>query len=565
MGTITAVVFDIGGVLEQVEDRQALRDRWSQRLNLDPADLAARLAAVDPDRQIEVGAMDEPTYARRYADALGLDAAQADAFMRDLWDWYCGRPDQELIDFMAGRRPAYRTGILSDPRAYLLTRCGGFPGRSQTGRSADGCDLVVRRRLPGPGRSRRTRGGHRADDAAYPRAGARTTAPGTRPSDLTLAVTQDWYRVDPTRPAGRKEAVMRDALIRYGLFLAETVTLVLAVIVLVGAVVVLINRQTHAGRHRPAVELKNLNQRYDELGRAMRYQMLPRPAARAARKADRKADRAREKTRTRQDRRRAKQPDQPDQANQPNQANQADQPDQAQRRPRLFVLDFHGDLRASQVTALRDEVTAVLMTATERDEVVLRLENPGGTVHEQGLAASQLQRLKDSGIQLTVAVDKVAASGGYLMACVAQTILAAPFAIVGSIGVIDQLPNFHRLLDRAGIDFEMFKGGDAKRTVTMFGRTTEEDRARRNEQVQEIHDLFKQFVAAHRPGLDLARVATGQYWYGQQALELGLVDQLVTSDDYLLAARDRADIFHLRCLTPRSLRQRLAGGIRLLT
>jgi serine protease SohB len=339
---------------------------------------------------------------------------------------------------------------------------------------------------------------------------------------------------------------MREALIRYGLFLAETVTLVLAVIVLVGAVVVLINRQAHAGRHRPAVELKNLNQRYDELGRAMRDQMLSRPEAKAARKADR----AREKTRNRQDRLRAKQPD---------------QADPAQRRPRVFVLDFHGDLRASQVTALRDEVTAVLMTATERDEVVLRLENPGGTVLEQGLAASQLQRLKDSGIRLTVAVDKVAASGGYMMACVAQTILAAPFAIVGSIGVIDQLPNFHRLLDRAGIDFEMFKGGDAKRTVTMFGRTTEEDRARRNEQVQEIHDLFKQFVGAHRPGLDLARVATGQYWYGRKALELGLVDQLVTSDDYLLAARDRADIFHLRCLTPRSLRQRLAGGIRLLT
>ncbi|HET9657231.1 MAG TPA: protease SohB, partial [Kineosporiaceae bacterium] len=222
-------------------------------------------------------------------------------------------------------------------------------------------------------------------------------------------------------------------------------------------------------------------------------------------------------------------------------------------------LDFHGDLRASQVAALREEITAVLLTATERDEVVLRLENPGGTVHEQGLAASQLRRLTERGIPLTVAVDKIAASGGYMMACVAGRIVAAPFAVVGSIGVIDQTPNFHRLLDRHGIDYEMFKGGEHKRTVTLFGRTTEEDRARRTEEVQEVHELFKDFVAANRPGLDLTRVATGQYWYGSRALELGLVDELTTSDDYLLARRDSADIYQLRFTPARSLRQRLAG------
>jgi serine protease SohB len=364
---------------------------------------------------------------------------------------------------------------------------------------------------------------------------------------------------------------MHEALIRYGLFLAETVTLLVALIVAMGVVVGLISRQTRAGRHRPEVEVKNLNRRYDDLARMMRDQMLPGPEAKAARKADRR----RQKAEVREQRRRAKHPQPPplpgsgtpgasavpspgaDTAPNPGATTSAS----GDGRPRVFVLDFHGDLRATQVAALREEITAVLMTATDRDEVVLRLENPGGTVHEQGLAASQLQRLKDHGLRLTVAVDKVAASGGYMMACVAHTILAAPFAVVGSIGVIDQLPNFHRLLDRAGIDYEMFKGGESKRTVTMFGRTTEEDRARRSEHVQEVHELFKQFVAAHRPALDIFRVATGEYWYGTRALELGLVDRLITSDDYLMAACEGADIFQVRFRSARTLRRRLASGV----
>lgn len=356
---------------------------------------------------------------------------------------------------------------------------------------------------------------------------------------------------------------MHDALIRYGLFLAETVTLLVALIIAVGGIAALVSRQARAGRHRPAVEVKNLNHRYEDLARAMRDQMLSGPEV----KASRKADHRRRKAEVREQRRRAKRlrpPEPPEPrgtvAGAGTPVTAVVTPERPGRR-RVFVLDFHGDLRATQVTALREEITAVLMTATEADEVVLRLENPGGTVHEQGLAASQLQRLKDRGLRLTVAVDKVAASGGYMMACVAHTILAAPFAVVGSIGVIDQLPNFHRLLDRAGIDYEMFKGGQSKRTVTMFGRTTEEDRVRRNEQVQEIHGLFKQFVAAHRPGLDISQVATGEYWYGTRALDLGLVDRLITSDDYLMAAREAADIFQVRYHAARTLRQRLAAGV----
>jgi serine protease SohB len=349
---------------------------------------------------------------------------------------------------------------------------------------------------------------------------------------------------------------MREALIRYGLFLAETVTLLATVLVAFAIVVALVGRQARAGRQRPVVELKNLDRRYDDLAQAMRDQLLPAPLAKAARKADRR----RHKAEAKQHRHEAKQHRHGAKQHRHGAGQSpADGAPAASARPRLFVVDFHGDLRASQVTALREEVTAVLFSATEADEVLVRLENPGGTVHEQGLAASQLQRLRDRGIRLTVAVDTMAASGGYMMACVAHRIVAAPFAIIGSIGVIDQLPNFHRLLDRAGIDYEQFKGGESKRTVTMFTPTTDEDRAKRSEQVLAVHELFKQFVVAHRPGLDLARVATGEYWYGTQALELGLVDELMTSDDYLLAARDRADLFQLRYSAARSLRQRLSG------
>ena len=237
---------------------------------------------------------------------------------------------------------------------------------------------------------------------------------------------------------------MREAVIQYGLFLAETLTLLL---VIAGAVA-LITRLARRGRRRPWLEVKNVNRRYDDVTRAVRAQILPGPQV----KLERKADRRRARAQAREQRRQAKHPQ-----------TTAAQPDGASAPPqrlRLFVLDFQGDVHASQVAALREEITAVLMIATPQDEVVLRLENPGGLVHDQGLAASQLQRLTDRGVPLTVAVDKVAASGGYLMACVATKILAAPFAIVGSIGVISQTPNFHRLLDRHGIDYEQFKGGE---------------------------------------------------------------------------------------------------------
>jgi serine protease SohB len=236
------------------------------------------------------------------------------------------------------------------------------------------------------------------------------------------------------------------------------------------------------------------------------------------------------------------------------------QPKRGQDRPKLYVLHFTGDIRATHAVALREEITAVVGVATPRDEVVVRLNNPGGTVHEQGFAASQLLRLRQRDIPLTVCVDTMAASGGYLMACVANRIVAAPFAVVGSIGVIAVVPKVHRLLERAGVDVEQYTAGRYKRTVTPFGATTEDAREKLTEELAQTHELFKSWVAAHRPQVDLDRVATGEHWYGTTALELGLVDEILTSDDYLLRAREERDIVELRYRTRIPVSRRLLGS-----
>lgn len=205
-----------------------------------------------------------------------------------------------------------------------------------------------------------------------------------------------------------------------------------------------------------------------------------------------------------------------------------------QKEKRVFVLDFDGDIKASAVKHLREEISAIISTANKGDEVVLRLESGGGMVHGYGLAAAQLVRLKEAGLTLTVCVDKIAASGGYMMACVADKILAAPFAVVGSIGVVSQMPNFNKWLKKHDIDYEMFTAGEYKRTVTMFGENDDEDRAKYKEELEQTHELFKHFVTTYRPQLDLSKVANGDHWYGEDALKLNLVDELSTSDAYLL-------------------------------
>ncbi|HFU4226722.1 TPA: protease SohB [Streptococcus suis] len=201
---------------------------------------------------------------------------------------------------------------------------------------------------------------------------------------------------------------------------------------------------------------------------------------------------------------------------------------------RLFVLDFDGDIQAKEVDNLREEITAILTLASQGDEVLVRLESPGGLVYGYGLGASQLLRLKDKQIPLTISVDKVAASGGYLMAAVADRIVAAPFALVGSIGVVAEIPNIHRLLKKHEIDVDVMTAGKYKRTLTFMGENTAEGRDTFQEELNEVHHLFKDFVQENRPILDIEQVSTGETWYGTSAKKVHLVDEIATSDDLIL-------------------------------
>lgn len=225
---------------------------------------------------------------------------------------------------------------------------------------------------------------------------------------------------------------------------------------------------------------------------------------------------------------------------------------------KIFVLDFKGDIQASAVENLREEITLILATAKAgRDRVVVRLESPGGMVHGYGLAAAQLVRLRDAGFHLTICVDKVAASGGYMMACIANEIISAPFAVVGSIGVVAQVPNFNRLLKEHNVDFELYTAGQYKRTVTMFGENTPEGKAKFEEELQQTHVLFKHFVEKYRPQLNVDKVATGEHWYGQDALDLNLVDKLQTSDEYLLALLPQHDVYVINTRKKATLGEKL--------
>ncbi len=322
-------------------------------------------------------------------------------------------------------------------------------------------------------------------------------------------------------------------LSEYGLFLLEFLTIV---VVIVSAVLVVLSaaKKTHV---QDGLTVEHINRSVEQRADSVRRAMLGRRDARRLarqRSKEQKAERKRAKRKEKQ-------------------------AEAAQRR-RVFVLDFKGDIRASATASLREEVSAIIGLAEPGDEVLLRLENAGGAVHEHGLAASQLLRLRSRGIPLTVAVDKVAASGGYLMASAADRILAAPFAIIGSIGVLVQLPNFHRLLDEKGIDFELITAGPYKRTLTLFGRNTDEGREKMKEELVEVHELFQKQLKELRPVVDLEQVATGEHWYGSRALELRLIDEIGTSDDYLLAAAESADLYRLSYRRQRKLVERMLQG-----
>lgn len=236
---------------------------------------------------------------------------------------------------------------------------------------------------------------------------------------------------------------------------------------------------------------------------------------------------------------------------------QKEAPNQATKR--LFVIDFQGDIRCSAVNNLREIITAILQVAQPQDEVLLKLESGGGMIAPYGLAASQLERLKQQSIPLTVAIDKVAASGGYLMACVADQILAAPFAIIGSIGVVAQLPNFHRFLKKRDIDFELVTAGPYKRTLTLFGENTAKAREKMQAELEEVHRIFKTFITQHRQQVDIERVATGEHWLASEALTQHLVDRLITSDDYLLrCAKEAVAMYEVSYTSKKSLSEKLS-------
>lgn len=314
----------------------------------------------------------------------------------------------------------------------------------------------------------------------------------------------------------------------YGLFLLELLT-VAALVVLVAIIAISAARRSH---EHEGLTVEHLNKTARQRADVVRRALLGR---RDSRKLLRQRDKA-EKA----ERRKQKQ--------------------QPEDRRRIYVLDFKGDIRASATASLREEISAIIDVARKGDEVLLRLENAGGAVHEHGLAASQLLRLRARGIPLTAAVDKVAASGGYLMACAADRIIAAPFAIIGSIGVLVQLPNFHRLLESKGIDFEQITAGPYKRKLSLFGQNTDEGREKMKEEVVEVHELFQRQVRDLRPSVDLERVATGEHWYGSRALELNLIDEIGTSDDFLLKAAESADVYRLAWKRPRRFLERMLQG-----
>ena len=316
---------------------------------------------------------------------------------------------------------------------------------------------------------------------------------------------------------------MTQFLAEYPLFLLKVITIVLGVIAIIVTIAMVGRKGAHEG-----LEVEDLNKKYESLAETLRNAISSKDERKKAAKEKKKQDKA------------AKEED---------------------RRPRSFVIDFKGDLKATAVASLREEVNALLDVATDGDDVIVRLENHGGVVHEHGLASSQLARIRDRGLPLTVCVDKVAASGGYLMACVATRIYAAPFAILGSIGVLAQIPNFNRMLDSHGVDFEQITAGKYKRSVTMFGENTDEDRAKLKEELEDVHALFKEAVAKYRPDLDLEKVATGEHWYGKRALELGLADELRTSDELLSDRAAERNLYSLSYKIKQPLQKRLLASI----
>jgi len=375
-------------------------------------------------------------------------------------------------------------------------------------------------------------------------------------------------------------------LTEYGIFLAKAITIVIAIMVVIGALVNLgsKNRKSSDGH----IEITNLTEGIGDVKDGMLEELLSEEEYKALQKEKKKQEKAEHKElkkkikaekKQKQDKIKDSDTVAKEQKSSDDSAEKSgeteSQPSENKEKPennelsktdddskgRLFVIDFDGDVEASAVANLREEITAIISAASSNDRVLVRLESPGGMVHSYGLAASQLSRIKAANLKLIIAVDQVAASGGYMMACVADQIIAAPFAVVGSIGVVAELPNFHRLLKHNKVDYEQHTAGEYKRTLTMFSENTDAARLKFKQELEETHDLFKQFIIDNRPSLDIDKVATGEHWYGTQALELGLIDKIQTSDDFVINAAAEEDVFEIAYQVKKPLSERLSFSI----
>lgn len=325
-------------------------------------------------------------------------------------------------------------------------------------------------------------------------------------------------------------------LFEYGLFFAKVATLLVAFVVVV-SIVVGASQKNKYGEGKGHLEITPLNQQFEDLKDTMLLATTDESQQKAEEK---KLNKAKKKQLS-------------DEKKAIKKAAELDPP----KRSKVYVLNFDGNISASAVGHLREEITAVLTQATPNDEVLLKLESAGGMVHSYGLASSQLDRLRKKNVPLTVCVDKVAASGGYMMACVADKILAAPFAIIGSIGVVAQMPNFNKVLKKHDVEFELLTAGEHKRTLTMFGENTDKGREKFIEELEETHQLFKEYVSTRRPQLDIDKIATGEIWYGARAKDIALIDDIQTSDEYLVSRIENADVFEVAYVFKKKLHQRL--------
>lgn len=331
------------------------------------------------------------------------------------------------------------------------------------------------------------------------------------------------------------EGFRLEFLVDYGTFLVKSVTVVAALLVVVSGMVAIASKPKR-GAHG-FLEVTKLNDKFQEMKEMLEYHVMDKHSLKARHKSEKKEEKARDKAMAKK-------------------VKAGELPEA--RKKHLYVLDFNGDIRASAVDSLRQAISGLLQVAdADNDEVVVKLESGGGMVHSYGLASAQLQRIKDHGLKLTVCVDKVAASGGYMMACVADKIVASPFAVLGSIGVVAQIPNVHRLLKKNDIDVEVLTAGEFKRTLTVFGENTDKGRQKFIKDLEDTHVLFKEFVNEHRPVVDIEKVATGDVWFGRRALDVKLVDELVTSDAYLMQACKEATVYEIKFVERKSIPEKL--------